>query len=61
MRIGPAELLIVKGVVGDLLNRHLPVYEDLQTYGVPVDFITPAEMMKHIDLRHEGSEVAPSN
>ena len=57
----PAELLIVKSVVGDLLNRHLPVYEDLQTYGVPVDFITPAEMMKHIDLRHEGSEVAPSN
>jgi hypothetical protein len=57
----PARLLIVKSLVGDLLNRHLPVYEDLQNYGVPVDFITPAEMMQHIDLRREDPEPAEPN
>ena len=47
----PAELFIVKSLIGNLVNRHLPLYEDLQNYGVPVDFITPSEMMGHIDLR----------
>jgi hypothetical protein len=47
----PAELFIVKSVVGSLVNRHLPLYEDLMNYGVPVDFITPAQMMDHLDVR----------
>jgi hypothetical protein len=54
----PSELFIVKSLVGDLLNRHLPVYEDLGNYGVPIDFITPSEMMKHIELRRDPA--APS-
>ncbi|MBA2365788.1 MAG: hypothetical protein H0V77_04975 [Actinobacteria bacterium] len=55
----PAELFIVKSVIGNLVNRHLPLYEDLQNYGVPVDFITPTEMMGHIDLRRaDKAEVA---
>ena len=52
----PSELFIVKSFLGDIVNRHIALYEDLQNYGVSVDFITPAEMMSHIDLRR--AEVA---
>ena len=54
----PSELFIVKSLVGDLLNRHVALYEDLQNYGVSVDFITPDEMLGHIDLRRAEAEAA---
>jgi hypothetical protein len=54
----PSELFIVKSLVGDIVNRHVALYEDLQNYGVSVDFITPAEMMSHIDLRRAEVEAA---
>jgi len=50
----PSRLLIVKSVIGDLVNRNLTLYEDLQNYRIPVDFITPAEMMRRVDLTDEG-------
>jgi hypothetical protein len=54
----PSELFIVKSLVGDLLNRHVALYEDLQNYGVSVDFITPDEMLGHIDLRRAEAQAA---
>ena len=49
----PAHLYIVKSILGDLLNRSLPIYEDLQNYGVPVDFISPSEMLAELKERPE--------
>ncbi len=46
----PSKLYVIDRVAGRLRSRRQRVLDDLQRYGVPIEFITPGELMEHTPL-----------
>jgi hypothetical protein len=53
----PSKLLIVDRFVGRLRSRQARVHADLEQYGVPIEFISPRELMDHTPLARSTSPV----
>jgi hypothetical protein len=52
----PSKLLIVDRLAGRLRSRQARVYADLEQYGVPIEFVSPRDLMDHTPLaRSPGS------
>jgi len=52
----PSSLYIIDTFMGRIRNRHARVKEDLKHYGVPIEFMTPAELLSHSAIDHSESE-----
>jgi hypothetical protein len=53
----PSQLYIIDRFAGRFRSRHDRLLEDLRRYGVPVEFITPAELMEHTPLARAADKV----